>query len=100
MARANTIMGCAMLLVVVMALYVGKAQGATGVCIYDCAREHAAEHGGSWGYYLPECGGLCLQGSFTVRGVTEGKPSPKMQKAVELLAEAPDVNLPSLGRKF
>ncbi|MCL7033532.1 hypothetical protein MKW94_022112 [Papaver nudicaule] len=94
MARGANMMGWAMLLVVVMALYVGKAQGATGVCAVDCTREKKP----GWGdlvYAGIECFGECLH--YSVR------PSPQLQKALELLAQAPEVqeniNVPSLGRK-
>ncbi|RZC90310.1 hypothetical protein C5167_031020 [Papaver somniferum] len=60
MARAN-MMGWATMLVVVMALYAGKAEGL--FCIDDCAREHAQEKGGSMRQYLWECGVECNSNS-------------------------------------
>ncbi|KAI3907542.1 hypothetical protein MKW98_016186 [Papaver atlanticum] len=60
MARAN-MMGWAVMLVVVMALYAGKAEGL--FCIDDCAREHAKEHGGSMVKYLLDCGEECRNNS-------------------------------------
>ncbi|KAI3871859.1 hypothetical protein MKX03_014979 [Papaver bracteatum] len=60
MARAN-MMGWAMMLVVVMALYAGKAEA--WPCALDCAKEHAQEHGGSVVSYLPDCFGDCRDGS-------------------------------------
>ncbi|KAI3989729.1 hypothetical protein MKX01_009221 [Papaver californicum] len=98
MAGAN-MMGWAMLLVVVMALYVGKAQA--GLCIVDCSQERAAERGGSAWSYAVECFNACSDNSFVQ---VPAKPSPQLEKALELLAQAPelqqdDVKLPSLGRK-
>ncbi|KAI3989728.1 hypothetical protein MKX01_009220 [Papaver californicum] len=61
MARAN-MMGWVMLVVVVMALYVGKAQGFP--CIYDCASEQAQEHGGSAWSFISLCYDLCSSNSF------------------------------------
>ncbi|KAI3880880.1 hypothetical protein MKX03_032705 [Papaver bracteatum] len=61
MERAN-IISWVMLVVVVMALYVGTAEA--WPCAYDCAKEHAEQHGGSrWGY-VPECMELCLHHSW------------------------------------
>ncbi|MCL7044418.1 hypothetical protein MKW94_025613 [Papaver nudicaule] len=102
MARGANMMGWAMLVVVVMALYVGKAQGATGVCAVDCTREKKT----GWGdlvYAAIGCFGECLHYSGFNTDPDTVKPSPQLQKALELLAQAPEVqeniNVPSLGRK-
>ncbi|KAI3943048.1 hypothetical protein MKW92_000058 [Papaver armeniacum] len=60
MARAN-MMGWAVMLVVVMALYAGKAEA--WPCALDCAKEHAQEHGGSVVSYLMDCTEDCRNGS-------------------------------------
>ncbi|RZC89512.1 hypothetical protein C5167_027050 [Papaver somniferum] len=94
MARANMI-GWAMLLVAVMALYVGKAEG--WPCQLDCAREHAQEQGGSVASPLMECFGACLDHS---KHVHKAKPSAETQKVIEFLAQAPEFeHYPSVGRK-
>ncbi|KAI3910933.1 hypothetical protein MKW98_022620 [Papaver atlanticum] len=84
MARANMI-GWAMLLVAVMALNVGKAEG--WPCQVDCAKEHAQEQGGSVMSHMFECFG-------------SSKPSAQTQKVIEFLAQAPEFEkYPSVGRK-
>ncbi|MCL7040524.1 hypothetical protein MKW94_005816 [Papaver nudicaule] len=99
MARGGAnMMGWAMLLVVVMASYVGKAEGATGVCIYDCYQEKNPS-GAEAAAAVVQCYAECLHYSGLK---TQVKSSPKMQKALELLAEAPEKqqDIPiSLGRK-
>ncbi|MCL7046970.1 hypothetical protein MKW94_008437 [Papaver nudicaule] len=99
-------MGLSMLLVVVMALYVGKAQGATGICAYDCTREkHVSGFWNNVGAAI-QCGGECLHYSSMSGGEPEGvqPASPQLLKALELLAQAPEVqqgqfDISSLGRK-
>ncbi|RZC89513.1 hypothetical protein C5167_027051 [Papaver somniferum] len=90
MARAN-MMGWAMLVVVVMALYVGKAEA--WPCAYDCAVEHAEEHGGSWSDYIVQCVGECREHSppRLLSSIDEVKASPQLAKALELLAQAPEL---------
>ncbi|KAI3895015.1 hypothetical protein MKW92_036802 [Papaver armeniacum] len=93
MARANMI-GWAMLLVAVMALYVGKAEA--WPCQLDCAREHAQEQGGSVASHMWECFGACFDHSITVKA----EPSAETQKVIEFLAQAPESEkYPSVGRK-
>ncbi|KAI3910934.1 hypothetical protein MKW98_022621 [Papaver atlanticum] len=91
MARENT-MGWAVLVVVVMALYVGKAEA--WPCAYDCARERAEEHGGGWLGYIPECIESCREHSpprVSVSSIDEVRASPQLEKALELLAQAPEL---------
>ncbi|KAI3895011.1 hypothetical protein MKW92_036798 [Papaver armeniacum] len=89
MARAN-MMGWAMLVVVVMALYVGKAEA--WLCAFDCATERAEEHGEGWVGYIPECFGACREHSPPrLSSIDEVKVSPQLVKALELLAQAPEV---------
>ncbi|KAI3895012.1 hypothetical protein MKW92_036799 [Papaver armeniacum] len=90
MARAN-MMGWAMLVVVVMALYVNKAEA--WPCAYDCAREHAEEHGGGWLGYVPECVGDCREHAppRLSSSIDEVRASPQLAKALALLAQAPEL---------
>ncbi|MCL7033531.1 hypothetical protein MKW94_022111 [Papaver nudicaule] len=92
----ENMMGWAMLVVVVMASYVGKAQGwNSGICAVDCVRQKHPKTAWEITTAGIECYGECLHYSV--------KPSPQLQKALELLAHAPETQPnfkdPSLGRK-
>ncbi|KAI3859052.1 hypothetical protein MKW98_008697 [Papaver atlanticum] len=90
MAGAN-MMGWAMLVVVVMALYVGKAEA--WPCAFDCAREHAEEQGGNWWDYAVQCTGECRDHSppRLSSSTDEVRASPQLAKALALLAQAPEL---------
>ncbi|MCL7046971.1 hypothetical protein MKW94_008438 [Papaver nudicaule] len=101
MARGANMMGLAMLLVVVMAVYVGQAEGTwyTGICSIDCAQDKNPHGVGEAAAAFAQCMAECLHYSGFKPQV---KPSPKMQKAFELFAQAPEKqqDIPiSLGRK-